>query len=363
MSTQSTLLVFPAGIDGAKEYMQIAQQLSIRIIAASSVPFNAGELEPEQVVHLPFISDKEFQNSLKDVCSQHNITHIYTPHNGVWWQLKKLQEELKTPEFVLCGTNPFVENWNKLKPYMEWAQEAQNDKLSEHISTGNPSPPLNQLQYTALSRGYIRIPGESDLEKLSALCSVARHLPQGDVIEIGTLYGRSAYALARLSEHYNIGSTICIDPWRSSKLDDQGPTANDLCKDEKLVNLDQVFNNFLSTAIDISSLSYIRETSKDAIHTYKSSIESGYHCAPNIKPIPITGKIALLHIDGNHRYDHVLHDVETWAPYLMPGGWLLLDDYIWAFGDGPKRVGDHLIKQKEYDCAFVASDTLFLRKV
>jgi hypothetical protein len=25
---------------------------------------------------------------------------------------------------------------------------------------------------------------------------------------------------------------------------------------------------------------------------------------------------------------------------MAPGGWVVFDDYVWAFGDGPQRVGD-----------------------
>ena len=69
-----------------------------------------------------------------------------------------------------------------------------------------------------------------------------------------------------------------------------------------------------------------------------------------------------MHIDANHRYDHVRRDIEIWSPYLAAGGWLLLDDYVWAFGDGPQRVGDELLGSPLYDSAFVSGDTLFLRR-
>jgi hypothetical protein len=46
----------------------------------------------------------------------------------------------------------------------------------------------------------------------------------------------------------------------------------------------------------------------------------------------------------------------------MPGGWIVFDDYQWAFGDGPTRVGDELLETGHFDCAFAWSDSLFMRK-
>ena len=42
--------------------------------------------------------------------------------------------------------------------------------------------------------------------------------------------------------------------------------------------------------------------------------------SPDLGSIPLANRLSLLHIDGNHRYDHVRQDVETWSPYLANGG-------------------------------------------
>ena len=76
----------------------------------------------------------------------------------------------------------------------------------------------------------------------------------------------------------------------------------------------------------------------------------------------ISGVISLLHIDGNHSYQFVKRDIELWFPLVIKGGWILLDDYLWAFGDGPKIAGDELLSSGKIDCAFIIGDTLFLRK-
>lgn len=112
----------------------------------------------------------------------------------------------------------------------------------------------------------------------------------------------------------------------------------------------------------LNNVGYIRETSETAIKMYTEFAKSGTLPSNELNEISLTGSIAMLHIDGNHRYDHVCRDIHLWAPLVVPGGWVLLDDYVWAFGDGPKRAGDELLSTGNYDVAFTMSDTLFLRR-
>ena len=69
-----------------------------------------------------------------------------------------------------------------------------------------------------------------------------------------------------------------------------------------------------------------------------------------------------MHIDGNHSYENVKKDVELWTPFLKKDGWLLLDDYQWAFGDGPFRYGNELIESGFYKNYYINGDTLYLQK-
>ena len=46
-------------------------------------------------------------------------------------------------------------------------------------------------------------------------------------------------------------------------------------------------------------------------------------------------RIAVIHIDGNHDHDCCRRDCELWLTRLAPQVWLILDDYLWAHGDGP----------------------------
>lgn len=367
MSNTKNLLIFPAGIDGSECFAKTATQLGFEVIGGSSVPIREASDYFKKIIPLPFITDKCFDENFLQTIEENNISHVYAPHHGVWWHINKLFSNSSltskiSHSITLCGEHPFQKYWNEFEPHLAWADKARQDLLAFAIDNSHAAPAMSRLQYAALHRSFLRVPGESDSEKLMAMSAIARLAPAGDVVEIGSLFGRSAYALARLAQHYGLGSTICVDPWRMEQIVDQGTAAKELFDSRLLINLDHVFAEFCTTASDVGSMGYIRAPSVQAIDTYMDAISAQCLHSPDLGNIPVCGKIALLHIDGNHRYDHVVQDIETWSPHLRPGGWLLLDDYVWSFGDGPQRAGDELLYTGNYDLAFVASDTLFLRR-
>lgn len=79
-------------------------------------------------------------------------------------------------------------------------------------------PALNRAQLVGLHRQYTSIPGQCDEDKLHVLQSIFRVLPQGDLVEIGSFQGRSAW----LAKSYDIGNLICVDPWSKNKIENQG---------------------------------------------------------------------------------------------------------------------------------------------
>lgn len=59
----------------------------------------------------------------------------------------------------------------------------------------------------------------------------------------------------------------------------------------------------------------------------------------------------------------MLADAQAWTPHVKPGGWIVFDDYVWAFGDGPRRVGDAFLADDIWriDLSFVTGAALFVR--
>ena len=73
-------------------------------------------------------------------------------------------------------------------------------------------------------------------------------------------------------------------------------------------------------------------------------------------------KIGLLHIDGNHKYSDVIDDINNYAKRVVENGWIIFDDYNWAFGDGVTRAADeYLIDNIEkIELAFFVGGALFV---
>ena len=363
---QTKILIFPLDIDDADTFIRTAKALGIETVGASSAMPGPGDKAVDHFIRLPFVTDPTFDQALQDAIAQHAVTTVHAPHQGVWRHLATL---LKTQpdrfRFTLCAPDPFSATQQRFAPHEAWAASLASGTPLAGLATPEAiRPALSPARYSALHRQFLSIPGDSDVGKLRALCDIARVLPPGDLLEVGCLYGRSAFALGYLASQYALGSMICVDPWNTAELTDQGVAAAII--NAELANTDidseKIFRVFLNAVALLENVGYIRRTSEHACDEYDTAIRSGALHSPELGSIPVGGQLSLLHIDANHRYDHVRRDVELWSPYLAEGGWLLLDDYVWAFGDGPRRVGDELLGSPLYDSAFVSGDTLFLRR-
>jgi len=354
------LLVFPIDMSECEDYIRICNSLGISVYGASSEIFINNNLNLDGFVELPYVTMNDFNSSFTSAMNNYNFTHVYTPHQAVWWHLKNIKETLNL-NFFLCGIDPFSAISKIYSSHDIWSKKLFEQKNLINLPIDSKFKPfLEQSSYSILHKIFVNTPGQTDEEKLATLCEIYRILPKGDILEIGSLYGRSAFALGFLADKHNIGNLICIDPWYN--FEGQGESAEMLNSNQKIIDFDKVFEIFLSTVSLLNNVGYIRKASQDAISYYSAAVLKGELDSNELGKIKLANRISLLHIDGNHKYEHVKKDVEIWLKYLVPGGWLLLDDYLWAFGDGPKRLGDELLLSNEFDNSFVASDTLFLRR-
>lgn len=368
------LLIFPLDVDVAKPFIATCNAMGIYVVGASSAMQSGEGHNVDEFVKLPFITDDNFQPSFNDTIAQYQITHIYAPHTGVWTLLKKLQQEQPHAHgYHLCVPSPYQADWLQFAPSYQWSEKLLQENFVEqlHLPESNNQdlkirPFLTLGQYASLHKQFVRIPGQCDDLKLIAFAHILRVLPQGDLVEIGSLSGRSAFAIAWLAARYDVGNLISIDPWENEKTEDQGEQAailnSELDQDKTIIDFNKVFLGYIASVGLLDNVGYIRDVSANAVTDYHQAIHTGKLSTPELGDIKVAGEIAMLHIDGNHRYDHVCTDIRTWEPFVMPGGWVLLDDYVWAFGDGPKRAGDELLASGRFDVAFSMSDTLFLRK-
>src|SRR5450759_4580485 len=77
---------------------------------------------------------------------------------------------------------------------------------------------ISEIELAALFRHADLISGMCDHEKNCALGEIARHSTSGDIVEIGSWWGKSAFILARFAHCYEIVNLLCVDPWSNEHL-------------------------------------------------------------------------------------------------------------------------------------------------
>lgn len=58
----------------------------------------------------------------------------------------------------------------------------------------------------------------------------------------------------------------------------------------------------------------------------KVRLVRGYSTAPEVRAAVANERFEILYIDGDHTYAGALADIEHYAPKIVPGGWLVMDD-------------------------------------
>lgn len=326
-----TVLVFPAGTPDALKYRSEAVERGHRVVGASSLAWNPEAGRYDSWEYLPYVHDPDFAEALRRLIVRLGVTAIYSPHEVVSAHLAEVLPQLST-KVSLISVSPLLAKERAYRAL--WDRAAEISAAPDWFGGG--APRLAGPRLAGLMRFVDDVPGMSDNDKIAAMIEVARHVPAGDIVEIGSWWGRSAALLALLSRHHDLGPVLCIDPWRAEALA-QGVAMLD--KASAAMNLDDALTIFETNLAPLADgrINYLRATSTVAAESYCPGLTVETEV---LGRTAYTGRIALLHIDGNHSLERVTEDVENWTPHMAPGGWVVFDDYVWAFGDGPRIVGD-----------------------
>lgn len=359
LSTGKPILIFPAGMPRSLEYLEQCQRNGQVVIGSSSLAYDVAKAKYPAWAYLPYITDPAFNDALATLIAEHDIAGIYTPNPVAWAFLNKALDVI-APNVPLVNPFPGHGELSGYHTAIKRSKQLLDQTLSVESSV-SAKPAISDIELSAIFRHANIIPGMCDDEKISALCEIARHTVAGDVVEIGSAYGKSAFVLARLARLYGIGKTLCIDPWKSEYLvqNDAAGLVDDCIE---YFDYDETLRIFEMNLLPYSNgdINYLRLPSTDAAQHYASRNVVTTH---SFGQTSYSGKIALLHIDGNHSYDAVHADALAWRRHVVPGGWIIIDDYIWPYGDGPQRVGDQLLAQyrERISSAFVMGTALFLQ--
>jgi hypothetical protein len=356
--TDRATLVFPAGMPSALAWARQALMAGARLVGASSLVNDPAQDQYPEWTSLPWISDPGFAASLGRCLTEMRLETVFTAHPIVAARLRELLPET-APNVRLKSENAWSGHSADYNVYRRIAARFDREPLELSVS-GVAKPRLTLLQFAALVRLFQLTPGQCGSQKLEALAAVFRFLPAGDLVEIGSFWGRSAVALAQLARHYRIGKLLCVDPWCLEELYQGIPQLDALTEEAQMAGAFEGFRINMSPFAGF--VNYNRARSIDAASVYGAR---ACFTTEDFGHTNYTGSISLLHIDGNHALDAVRSDIARWRKWVQPGGWIVFDDYCWSFGDGPRIAADEFCREFDGSLAngFVIDGSLFLQVI
>lgn len=354
--SQRKVLLFPANLLEAMPIKAMAEQAGEYMIAASSLADEPALPMFREHVVLRHILDPQFAADLLRLLGEKDIKHIYAPHPWCYSHIKQLLQGWGSPVTLSHGLPQF--HAATIVADYETAVRQVLPRFTHMRTQQIPLPPHSIAAFLQLAA---RIEGQSHFAKLAALCYVAADFPAGDVVEVGVGNGRSAVLLALLARHFRVGPLLCIDPWREAAAQ-QGVAILDAELSTRNESWDACYRNFVMTMQPFAAhhVACLRLSSQAAHEIYCRRRTVGE--AP-LGPILTGGKIAALHVDGNHTYDAARWDIFEWGGLVIAGGWLIIDDYEWPYGDGPKRAANEWVAANQQRIAekFVCGGAMFIK--
>lgn len=350
------LLIYPGGMPAAIERAVRAEVQGVEVLGASSVPADPAARQYPRWSFLPRYDDPGFGAALAALAAVYGVTSIYCPHTVVWSHLRDILPDV-LPAVPLESTAPFVEEIASYRALLKRRDGA--GALADIASPSLAAPALTPAETAGLLRLAGAVPGMCNEDKILALASVFRRCPPGDVVELGSWWGKSAVALGWLARRYGVGKLLCVDPW---DLGEALQASADVNAETAKWDMEEVLAVFeTNLAMLGGDANYLRLPSREAAEAYAERRSAATAAFGETR---YAGEIALLHIDANHELEPVRQDVRLWAPMIRPGGWAVLDDYEWPFGDGPRIAGDELLAAWGEDAAtaFVCGTALFIQR-
>lgn len=351
-----TILIFPSSLSASVRYAEEARQWGQRVVGASSIRPDPNASVFDAWSRLPFIGDPQFFAALRALTIDEGVTGIFTPHAPTFHLLQRDLAE-HVPALRLLGPGPFRRVMDRIRH--------DNDAASremEAISTFAGSGTELSIPFVAgLLAQAETIHGECAREKILAICGIMQAAPRGDIVEIGALFGKSSYVLNRAASRFDVGSTLCVDPWLlDASIQTDAPKY--IQEASSGWDWETVYSGFLAAMLSCSAppFNYLRLPSASACEVYARRDPIG---SAEFGSTPLAGSIAVLHLDGNHDEAAVAEDFRLWSPYLAPGAWVIFDDYHWPHGDGPRNVADSVIRDRGRDIGrtFVAGGAMFIQ--
>lgn len=343
------ILVFPAGLPEVASFAVAARAAGSALVGASSLADDPARGGFEAWATLPYIHDGGFAEALGAAIASHRIGAVFSSHAAVRHRLSVLLPEVAPGVSLL---DPPARP-RRADPPSAWYRG-----LATALGAAAPDL-IGEAELAAVMERALAMRGESAVGKLAAMLALGPLLPPGDVVEIGALAGRSAFVLGWLARRHGVGPVLVLDPWSQTEAVQHDAPAM-LQDATRSLDFGDFLAEFLENLVPCfhGTLNY-RRARADAV---RPDFGAGFSVGPTeFGTTRYGGGLSLLHVDGNHDFAAVSRDLADWVPLVRPGGWVVVDDYVWSFGDGPRRAGDALLARGGIGCAFLCDGALFLR--
>lgn len=173
---------------------------------------------------------------------------------------------------------------------------------------------LHQQIDDALSRNPN---GWCSIGKGHELASLVVAMGGGNVVEVGVWGGRSFIPMALAVQYCGIGKAYAIDSFEAdAAMEGQDEIHADWWKRVPFERIEEIFRENLAESGAEEFCEVIKKKSDD------------------VKP---PDRITVLHIDANHE-EPAIRDVTRFAPQVVIGGFVCLDDVKWSSGAVSKSV-------------------------
>jgi predicted O-methyltransferase YrrM len=166
------------------------------------------------------------------------------------------------------------------------------------------------------------------------LYDLARAASGGCIVEIGTFHGKSTVALALGAQAGSKAKVYGVDPLVTYV----GAFGRTITAAEKIV----LFQNLLVAGV--------------AEHVWLLQTTSARAACGFAEPV------ALLWVDGDHSYEGVKGDLESWAPHVVPGGILAFHDSLSPRLGVGRFLEELLAADHGYERVALVDKTTVLRK-
>lgn len=354
-----TVLIFPGGMPRSLEHLERCLREGHSVVGASSLEFDTAKHRYPQWDFLPYVTSSAFDVALQSVLTRRGVTHIYTQNMVVWNYLHGALQRL-APQVEL-NPSPLEQELSGYRAAAKEAADLARQPLSL-ASDWKEAPLMSSLELSSFYRHVDQIPGMCDHNKMRAFVQIFRQAARGDIVEIGSWWGKSALVLTLLARKYQVGKLLCVDPWANEHLmqGDEKGLVDEMSRQVDATEALRVFEMNL-LPYSVGDINYLRMTSVEAAKVYASG---GQISTPSFGATQYVGQVSILHIDGNHSHAAVQADIAAWSGAVCEGGWIVVDDYRWPFGDGPRLASDAFLTERfgEFGAAFVMGGALFMQR-